>query len=125
MLRHLEKFLGTINNLPLVRLGIGRGSLADKYEVLMHGFFLIACGNAHAFCAFVKQIVNGTFDYGTEFGLNRIAPMHIEDLFPFLPHRVTRQAQQRFVAPDADGFEQEEEASRRDPSLVVDLTGMS
>jgi hypothetical protein len=120
----LSKGVGDTNHLPLVRLGLGRGSTKDKFEVIMHACMLIAGKTAATLCTFVKEFAIGTFDYGAEFGIRQIEPIHVEDLFSYLPHSATRGQRQNFVAPNVDEFEVDV-AGNRDPSNVIDLTSMS
>jgi hypothetical protein len=76
-------------HLPTLVLSSGRTSLADKFEVCMFAFFLVAYASIDAYTYLCQQALSVcTADYGVEFSLPRVMPVALKTLFPFLVRTV-------------------------------------
>ena len=73
----------SLHRLPIMTLGSGRGTLADKYLCVLHAMFLEAGGTAMSLQDYTDSFVIGTFDLGVEFSLNAILPDRIQNLLPW------------------------------------------
>jgi len=115
------------HHLPLVRLAGGRGSLADKYDVIMHAFFLIAFKTPECFCLCLSELINGCFDFGVEFGLPFVDPIHVETLFPWVPRDLVRRNRAQYMeVRNDDDFEDDCETNEGpDPSFNMSMDNMS
>lgn len=82
MLANLRRKL-KFHYLPPVILGSGGTSLGHKFQAVLHSMFLEAGSSAKDLANFCNQVVTGTSDLGTEFGLPAIQPVGVRELFPW------------------------------------------
>ena len=71
-------------HLPPITLGSGRTNLAWKFYSVAHAAFLVAGGTLQSFVAMMQSFTIHTSDYGTEFGLPRIKPILIRQIFGWM-----------------------------------------
>ena len=71
------------HTLPLIVLASSRTRLRDKFEAAAFQFFLVAGHTAAHLERFSKSILVPTTDMGTELGLSSVAPVRIDELFPW------------------------------------------
>ena len=71
------------HTLPLIVLASSRTRLRDKFEAAALQFFLVAGHTAAHLERFSKSILVPTTDMGTELGLSSVAPVRIDELFPW------------------------------------------
>ena len=72
-----------LHHLPLVTLGSGRITLADKYGTLMHAFFLEGGPSRQEFSSYCQSFCSLTTDYGVEHGLASVEPAEVESILPW------------------------------------------
>ena len=102
---HLLSFLAArmrLHHLPLVVLGSGRATLADKFSCLMHGFLLEAGGDCESLIQYCSEVRVITTDFGTEYGLSRVGAVSINNLFPWISGKQVEAVE---CGLDDDGFD--------------------
>ena len=73
-----------MHHLPLVSLGSGRTSLADKFRCILFSIVLESGGSAAAVQRWCSSIVTATSDMGVEVALSSVLACPLRRLFPWL-----------------------------------------
>ena len=84
--RAADEFLRTelhYHSYPPIWLGSTGGTLAQKFQAVMHAFFLESGRSVEMMQQSCRDICVSTFDLGTEFSLPRVQPIELSELFPW------------------------------------------
>ena len=91
------------HRLPILVLGSGRTTLADKFACCLFGFLLDFGYTAESLASFVSEVAVCTTDFGVEFQLASVKPIDlIGSVFPWLTWRSDDDASG--VPEDPEGF---------------------
>ena len=76
----MEEITGLIclHHVPLLTLAMGHTKLADKFQVVMYGMYLVLHETSEVFEANLDELIVGTSDQGVEFGFQRPQPMPLQ-----------------------------------------------
>ena len=83
------------HSFPPTALGSTGGTLAQKFQAVMHALFLESCSSAGS----MVKICVSTFDLGTEFSLPKVQPVPLFDVFPWAS---LQEPTVTFECPEAD-----------------------
>ena len=103
----LHEGLGRHRHCPLLVLASGKTSLEDKFYICMRAMYMMAGTNFKTLVQFCKSIVGNTTDFGVEFGINRIQPVNLQELFPWHDDPVQQPACTNPLNPENDFIEVE------------------
>ena len=83
MLQQLAKEMLLHYFAPIV-IGVSKSSLADKFYLVLYAMYLDTAFTLQAFADFVAEFVQASSHLGVEFGLNRVDPIKVRSLFPWI-----------------------------------------
>lgn len=72
-----------VHHCPVMVLGSGRASLADKFQTVLYSLLLEAGARPAGFPVYLSCVRTLTSDLGVEFGISRIAPVKFGELWPW------------------------------------------
>ena len=87
------------HSFPPIALGSTGGTLAQKFQAVMHALFLESCSSAGSMVKICREICVSTFDLGTEFSLPKVQPVPLFDVFPWAS---LQEPTVNFECPEAD-----------------------
>ena len=104
-----------LHHLPIMVLGSGRTTLADKFSCILYAFLLESGSPYKAFHSYTSGMRVLTTDFGVEFGLPSVQPIKVRHLFPWLSEAAPPESDLQ----DDEDFQHVEEG---DPGLDLEVS---